>query len=106
MSHTPGEWLLDEVDDNPRMQFIRTNRGERETRIAVALGDVDCSPSEQNANARLIAAAPELLEAVEALVAGVDDCDIESIRPRIRIDILIARLTRARDAIAKAKGDK
>lgn len=51
--------------------------------------------SEMVANARLIAAAPAMLEALEALYNSVDSC----------VELTPQVMHKAQDAIAKAKGD-
>lgn len=59
MSHTPGPWDIYEADDDS----IRIATDERRIcEIAIYLDHVDC------ANARLIAAAPEMLVALKAIV--------------------------------------
>lgn len=95
-SHTPGPWFPVPYGDgndtvicrdkagNQRIAFmaIPGSRDERERRVAWA---------EIKANARLIAAAPELLEALEDL------CDFNTESTQDKWD-------RARDIIAKARG--
>ena len=85
MSHTPGPWTASEhgayADYNGNSTIILGD----DLRIAVVLGSDN---EETNANARLIAAAPDLLEALEALLEG---------------DFNVAE--KARAAIAKAKGE-
>lgn len=90
--HTPGPWSQGTVGEgrecvwlNGRTQEARGYDREQEW--------IDCNTE---ANARLIAAAPELLEALIELA----DCGAEAWgedRPCVRI---------ARDAIAKATGGK
>ncbi|WP_286898843.1 hypothetical protein [Achromobacter sp. UBA2119] len=88
--HTPGPWaphLVDEtivvIPRRPLPQHIST------------LGHSEVADDEDYANARLIAAAPELLEALEGMVAefGIH-CDADS------------PLGAACAAIAKAKGEQ
>lgn len=55
--HTPGPWGTDNYDSEP---YINTDGGE--TNIAMCF---DLRDGRQKANARLIAAAPELLEAAK-----------------------------------------
>lgn len=62
--HTPGPWT---VDDNG---FIYDYAGN-------TIADPHCSDidlDEREANARLIAAAPELLNALERLYNAIDSC--------------------------------
>lgn len=115
--HTPGRWLLS--DDGGHI-YSDCNSGD----VIVCPGDIIClepdadesSEMWRKANARLIAAAPEMLEALKQLVAMMDDCmsdlgcnpnaedyvpgetDVE-LNPRGTY-----RLSQARAAIAKAEG--
>lgn len=59
--HTPGPWLLDMADGTG---WICTNGGRSGFEPLAHLSDVS------DADARLIAAAPELLEALRAVVAA------------------------------------
>lgn len=68
MNHTRGPWATDEQDHCDPYQHIRVLGGNR----AIAELWIDDAPvpeynAEQWANARLIAAAPELLEALQRL---------------------------------------
>ncbi len=91
--HTPRPWLFDEGRDAITTHNRITNG---ETRIAtVELGWAEPLESEQIANARLIAAAPDLLEALIELA----DCGAEAWgedRPCVKW---------ARAAIARATGE-
>lgn len=57
-----------------------------------------------NCGTRLREAASDVFSALEALVAGVEDCDLSQLAPLIRAEVLVARLHRARAAIRKARG--
>jgi hypothetical protein len=57
--------------------------------------DKDCSEEEAEANARLIAAAPDLLEALEALFNAADSCT----------DLTPDVMRKAQAAIKKARGE-
>lgn len=95
MNHTPGPW---EVDENDLMIFSAGGNGKR---IADTMPhDEDDMPDDEwRANAVLIAAAPELLAALEAMLAAGSayGCDFTQNNPRIAMQ--------ARAAIAKAKGE-
>ncbi len=75
--HTPGPWA---VADLPHSIVVRTESPKKSkfgaSRYA-AIGGFDRSDPEQlaeaMANARLIAAAPDLLEALEFVIRGVPD---------------------------------
>ena len=91
--HTPGPWQACDVGDysdyDGRCRVILGN----DLRIAVVLGDHD----ESAANARLIAAAPDLLEELEDMVSLVEYLMNDSYDNK--------ETAEARAAIAKAKGD-
>lgn len=84
MLHTPGPWSIN--DQNPDDEEIEAPSGP----VAIALG------REAEANARLIAAAPDLLAALEECLLNSDIHG--KYGPPAR------SLEKARAAIAKAKG--
>lgn len=99
--HTPGPWtaLVDQMRHGrrygPRMALVTTNTGE-----SVA---IDCTGSgkdfdESAANARLIAAAPDLLEALRPFA------DLDTSTPSELWAIRSELCEAARAAIAKAEG--
>ncbi len=65
-AHTPGPWLLNENDGWKTNPFSVTVRkpGVHSTTIANIPTRQTISPEEQQANARLISAAPDLLDAL------------------------------------------
>ena len=67
MKHTPGPW---HVDGRPRHEALEIHSESR--RIARSLYEGGSEDNEANANAHLIAAAPELLEALKELCDMVD----------------------------------
>jgi hypothetical protein len=78
-SYTPGPWYVEAVmGDDPHEICIdsREGRGTPEVIASVVWDDEDPHPvlglAEANANARLIAAAPDLLQALKAVVAISD----------------------------------
>jgi hypothetical protein len=89
--HSPGNWMFERYDetrfeinsDTPKWAAIATVTQNH-------LGSREVGPVEAEANARLIAAAPDLLDALQAIVAIAD-------RKTVEFD-------RARAAIAKAEG--
>ena len=87
--HTPGPWKCDLVSLK-----IWANDGNAE----IARTSSDVSIHEEEANAHLISAAPDLLSALEAAVARVQIANEEG------DPILSAWLPDALSAIAKAKG--
>ena len=91
---TPGPWLFDDEHEEVTSE-ARRRKGL--TRIAtVNLGWSEPFNSEQNANARLIAAAPDLLEALKALLE----------RYALAIGNEGIECYQARAAIAKATGEQ
>ncbi len=96
--HTPGPWVhQDQIFD---FDFIIAEDGGRIARIEQFIGEPNYERTaiplqERMANAKLISAAPELLE---ALIEYVDDLegDLTPYNPRYQ---------RARAAIKKAKGE-
>ena len=70
---TPGPWVVAEgsggyVDEAVGgLGMMRVEGGPERLTLAVAIADVDPLPDEATANARLIAAAPELLAALRAV---------------------------------------
>lgn len=89
INHTPGPWVIGRSRRGHDVVMVDTASG---TAICDVYGDSDDRP----ANARLIAAAPDLLEALETLYRAVCIADAD-LRPGEEL---------AREAIAKAKGDK
>ncbi|MGK0556132.1 hypothetical protein [Bordetella bronchiseptica] len=97
--HTPGPWARDIGSG-----FGCDVRAENGRKVAATWGINNGDPhrpayrAECDANARLIAAAPELLEALETLVADFADYPASE-RPCHAFDL-------ARAVIAKAKGEQ
>ena len=69
VQHTPGPWPLEPTGDYKRWIVGKgLIEGPRGYDLAEVYSD-DCDPVEAEANARLIAAAPELFEAVRLFLA-------------------------------------
>jgi len=92
VTHTPGPWVLDTT-----WGIVRDERGTAEV-CAIHAGRTG-KPAEAQANARLIAAAPEMFELLEWAVKRVVLENEERGNP-----ILLAWLPLARAIIAEAKG--
>ena len=89
--HTPGPWKYGaELSSRTGEWLISFDAGNRGRGIGIA--ETRPGSGQEEANARLIAAAPELLEALEELLAET------------RINGAFA--DKARAAIAKARGEK
>ena len=92
--HTPGPWSLSPAEDG----VIEAQDGEDFICVAVAGNPEAACRQRDLANARLIAAAPDLLEALRNLVGGID----ASARGAVLRDA--REMIAARAAIAKATG--
>lgn len=95
---TPEQWESNEQHERLHIfvNFTANDEGRSRIIIAQAIPDALGSQEEAEANARLIAMAPTLLEALKALVAWHDS-------PRQQANSVEARLILARAAIAKAQ---
>lgn len=101
MPHTPGPWKQSMVDET----LVQSPGRD----VAQALGDYDRDDDwpEMEANARLISAAPDLLDALEAILPDKlcgeswNLPDNES----VQIVITFGELRAARTAVAKARGE-
>ena len=93
MAHTTGPW---KVDSGEALK-VRNNSGSIATVMQTHLTGRR-SNDETMANARLIAAAPEMLEALHNMA--------ELARPYMRDDVQLQALQDARAAITKATGEK
>ncbi len=92
--HTPGPWKIDQewrYDHHPKWRNIVSEFDDKNERLQVNghMGE---------ANARLICAAPELLEALKAVIDWLDDGSI------LLSEVCAANVLQARAAIAKAEG--
>lgn len=77
-SHTPGPWEATERHDYREVLAPRKNASwyGRSGVWAVAYMDTDLDEAVQDANARLIAAAPDLLEALETAMQWIKAWDV------------------------------
>ena len=98
MSHTPGPWGYHEfgIQLGKGRFYIDQQNGIHGIAAIIPLETASAalSPEEHEANARLIAAAPDLLAACEEMLAAIDH--EYSVNPR--------NFPKAREAIRKAKG--
>lgn len=90
-SHTPGPWSINPKGGTPMVGIDLQDGGELLPIVEVVYG---YNNAEAKANARLIAAAPELLEALDELANGYKGCFFDT--------GLAPRLEKARNAIANA----
>lgn len=109
MTHTPGPWKVRKYRKTTHLR-VGTDTSAGDSFVICELKLLDTNglgyDSEDLANADLIAAAPELLAALTAIVNAVDDeyQPAFSQRHYFTADDQFL-LIRARAAIAKAKGD-
>jgi hypothetical protein len=95
MTHTPGPWTTEQPSGltNPEPNWLPIY-APKWWHLAKVVVELDGERSEEGeANARLIAAAPELLEACKAIADHYDEDEI-----------LSGDLNKLRAAIAKAEG--
>lgn len=93
--HTPGPW----VNGGPQCATIATkaeggNLGER---VAIVFDD-EISLGDAKANARLIAAAPELLAALQAMLGAAHESPV-------MCEDNAATIAQARAIVSKARGE-
>ena len=91
MSHTPGPWEIESSFD-PGYKSISAQKHTALAQVVWCMEDEDRSP-ECEANAHLIAAAPELLEALEKVFTVMND------------DMPVGLRKVCYEAIAKARGE-
>ena len=98
-SHTPGPWSVEDPIEG-ELSIVEANKPTHEWKFIATVylregNDPDEFPhAVSEANARLIAAAPDLLQAIEDVVESWDSDQYESPLGR-----------KVREAMAKAKGD-
>ena len=94
MTHTPGPWYEAQDEHDPDILMVTTKERTEQNYAPIANIDVQFSlafDEEQRANARLIAAAPDLLDALRDMVSD-------------RNELSEGTIAFARWAIAKAEG--
>lgn len=93
-NHTPGPWLRDKYGT------VLTPSGDRVTfrSVTITCSGTDERIAEAEANTTLAAAAPDLLEALEMIVAEADSYTARTGKP------VYNWLDQARAAISKARG--
>ncbi len=96
-NHTPGPWWVDEDG------YIAAGGGDDYVTIAEILGAND-EIDVIRANAALIAAAPELLDALQEILQITEYLAPEKFDDAAHQGAFDATLARARAAISKAKG--
>lgn len=92
--HTPGPWVAVNVgsDDEPMMEVRAARIAGQPPRHSVAICATGDSPQEmENANARLIAAAPDLLAALKKARVAVSAYSPDPTEPLDEIDAALAK---------------
>ena len=95
IKHTPGPWQINNFDP------FQVCDADGEARGCAAIAVMHGTAKEKRANARLIAAAPELLAALECLLGDIEQ-DMLTDRGAHRMVKSGKRVEQARAAIAKA----
>lgn len=103
VKHTPGPWVVDphhagDVQDAMGREIGSTYQAANLGEEWSIMGDIPWDAETMAANARLIAAAPDLLEALESLVEHTNGISLPVTAHMMR--------NRARDAIARARGEQ
>lgn len=93
--HTPGPWEVSNLLRSYGSVYVRADRN------FVRVYDEWGSEEMQLANARLIASAPELLEALEGLLCWCQGYEADKLNPHA-----FSHMESARAAIAKATGEQ
>lgn len=71
--HTPGPWKTRNGFQDGSIEIFRPNKAIKKPFYPTEIAVVEAEEKEGKANARLIAAAPELLEALMAVLRWIDD---------------------------------
>ena len=102
--HTPGPWILGD-ENNQHAEILIGDlvaNIDRQDRYGLHMA---CSREEMLANARLIIAAPDLLEALESIINADDEAEAMMRKMGIPAEEPMEIFVAARAAIAKAKGE-
>ncbi len=99
--HTPGPWHVSKR--NPLSVVEAGPRASQIAKMGIKLGV--CSQQDAEANARLIAAAPNLLAALRAMLVATDSKETEAFKGHYDTYLHTVAIPRAIAAIAKATGE-
>lgn len=107
--HTPGPWCAEPADMFGDHNIVLGDNADDARAIAAVVSNLR-APSEVEANARLIAAAPDLLEACQELIGVIDSVDGEADYSKEEWAALGSAKLHAEDriraAIARATGEQ
>jgi hypothetical protein len=98
--HTPWPWFVGTGTSDQLGPVLAIVRKEESCGAAIAIIDTVTGDEVSHANARLIAAAPDLLNALQAIVKSLTDQDDEGMIEHAQ------QMIDARSAIAKATGEQ
>ncbi len=99
MKHTQGPWTASQDDANGLSRYLVASGGRNFGHFEGWADDGITTPKENRANVRLIAAAPELLEACKVLMKAWDDGEEGN---EVEWEGLVEAVNLAREAIKKA----
>lgn len=100
--HTPGPWVVSESEKKCLAIFPGNEHGRPRALCSIAWVQSWNDTADDAANARLIAAAPDLLDAITNLMNGVDTGLVRVETPAD--ETLANAFAKIRAAIAKARG--
>ena len=99
--HTPGEWFM--FRQGYSTVYVECRIGGGFVQEIAACGPTEAGPEQQEANARLIAAAPKLLEALVLALPYVTDA--EGFPEQFKPGVVARHVAQILAAIAKATGE-
>lgn len=100
--HTKGPWSINKHGAIVGGEFVQYANGSGQSQLAMATGAHNISDEERNANARLIAAAPELLDLARAILTATER---DLIANTTHCDSVGVLYDAAKAVIAKATAD-
>lgn len=100
---TPGHWTVRRSESNPAYNVVGTNLGKK-WKIARCPFVDEFDKAEAEANAKLIAAAPDMYEALFNLNQAIDDYWNSDTKPDILVRHINMKQKMAEAALTKAQG--
>lgn len=103
-AHTPGPWEVTAAKDHIRAMVTINGHEERLYIASVDTTEVDGYPEQKDANARLIAASPDLFEALEFAMNAMDGIRAAFNDMGVLVPVALhMEIERARIALSKAR---
>jgi hypothetical protein len=113
--HTPGPWRDAGLDDENWYPGQIVNEAKRKTKIICSvprdeyLGQSDDEDNEDRANARLIAASPELLASCQGIMESLElvlgpGCPLSTMAKDVVRGMFLGEIEKSKAAIEKAEG--